>query len=96
MWRGVPPTTGCTLGKPCTEVVDSEGILLFQPFNVRQKQDTHGGFQENELTAVDSGGDVVDGVLLQASILPHNSIYGFKVRGALIFEKKVCVPPEAP
>jgi hypothetical protein len=71
------------------EVVNSEGVLLFQPFKVRHKQDTHGGFQENELAAVDSGGDVVDGVLFQVSILPHTSIYGFKVRVASIFEKKV-------
>jgi len=76
-----------------TEVVDGEGVLLFQPFNVRQKQDAHGGLQENELAAVDSGGNVVDGVLLQASVLSHTSIYGVKVRGALIFEKKKCVSP---
>jgi hypothetical protein len=73
------------------EVVDREGVLLFQPFNVRHKQDTHGGFQKNELTTVDSGGDVVDGILFQVSILSHTSIYGFKVRGAWNFEKKKCV-----
>ena len=78
------------------EVVDREGVLLFQPFNVRQKQDARGGLQENELAPVDSGGDVVDGILFQTSVLPHTSIYGVKVRGALIFEKKrekKCVSP---
>jgi hypothetical protein len=74
------------------EVVNSEGVLLFQPFKVRQKQDTHGGFQEHELAAIDSGGDRVDGVLLQVSVLSHTGIYGLKVRGALNFEKKVTVP----
>jgi len=63
-----------------TEVVDSEGVLLFQPFNVRQKQDAHGGLQENELAPVDSGGDVVDGVLFQVSVLPHAVYTGLRCR----------------
>ena len=70
------------------EVVEREGVLLFQELNIVQKQDTHAGVQENELAPVDSRGDMVNGVRYQESILPHNSIYGVKVRGASFFGKK--------
>ena len=78
------------------EVVEREGVLLFQVCNVLKKQDTHIGIQENELAPVYSRGDMVSGVRYQESILPHNSIFMGLRCVALQFlvkkVKKVCVP----
>ena len=74
------------------KVVNGEGVLLFQEFDVVQEEKAHGSLVEDHLATVDSGGDMVDGIGFQVSVLPHTSIYGVKVRGASIFGKKSVCP----
>ena len=74
------------------KVVNGEGVLLFQEFDVVQEEKAHGSVVENALTAVDSGGDMVDGIGFQVSVLPHSVYTGLRC-GALWFcVKKVSVP----
>ena len=72
------------------KVVNREGVLFFQAFKIAQKQGTHGSLVEDHLTTVDSGGDMVDGIGFQVSVLPHKGITGLRC-GALRFLEKKCV-----
>ena len=74
------------------KVVNGEGVLFFQEFDVVQEEKAHGSVVEDHLATVDSGGDMVDGIGFQVSVLPHTVYTGLRCVALRFLEKKVCVP----